>query len=102
MTEHAAIVNISGQRSWRNRLTNPPARRQTAAGASRVAAVWRGLRLTLAYPDQGAGSARRWAAEVHPIGNQGQSSVVNMRLLFANLVARYANCTNGRIYARTV
>jgi hypothetical protein len=27
--------------------TNPPARRQTAAGASRVAAVWRGLRLTL-------------------------------------------------------
>jgi hypothetical protein len=32
---------------WWHRPTNPPARRQTAAGASRVAAVWRGLRLTL-------------------------------------------------------
>jgi hypothetical protein len=33
------------------RLTKPQARRQTAAGASRVAAVCRGLRLTLANPD---------------------------------------------------
>jgi hypothetical protein len=44
------------------RPTNPPARRQTAAGASRVAADWRGLQLAVGV-SRSAEPARPWHAQ---------------------------------------